>query len=537
MSTQKINGDRALAWGAIEAGVSLTTGYPGSPGTGTFNALAETATEYGHQAEWCPNERVALDMAAGASQGGKRALVCLKSVGMNVALDTLMVLNMTGVYGGLVILLGDDPGAWGSQNEQDTRPISTLAELPMLEPSSPEEGRQMMRWAFEYSETHRAIVIVRIIRSFSVCEEELSPIQAPKTLPAMPPDREPMRWISALRTTPGNHRRLHDTIHKITEEFNDLPFNRVEGTGQKGILAAGFSYSKLQDALQGADTSDLTILKLSVQYPLPPDLIARFLKTCDEILVLEEVDPFLEDGIKTIGYDAGVTPRILGKRTGHIPREGELFRWQIQKALDTFLPGFSPSKRYTQAEWEKEKPFRKAHCAGCPYVEILTAFREEATALGQNPFLAGDPGCVVMAASLLDTKLCMGSSIGVAAGLRKVGVPERTVAILGDSSFYHSSINALIHASATQSDLLMIVLDNGGARTTGGQPTPDRGVPVSGAPGPIVGIRDLAAACGVQSIWTVEENDPDDRMRTIFREALETKNLGLVIVKKPCKPV
>ena len=153
MTLQKIDGNRALAWGAIEAGVSLVTGYPGSPTTGTFQALAESAHEFGHLAEWCLNERMALDIAAGASQGGKRALVCLKSVGMNVALDTLMTLNLTGVHAGLVILLGDDPGAWGSQNEQDTRLLAPLAELPLLEPATPEEGRRMICWAFDFSKT------------------------------------------------------------------------------------------------------------------------------------------------------------------------------------------------------------------------------------------------------------------------------------------------------------------------------------------------------------------------------------------------
>ncbi len=537
MPAQKINGDRSLAWGAIEAGIRMVTGYPGSPGTGTFNALAETARDYGHHAEWCINERIALDMAAGASQGGKRALVCIKSVGMNVALDTLMVLNMTGVHAGLVILMGDDPGAWGSQNEQDTRALGPLAELPMLEPATPGEGRQIVRFAFDLSESLRTVVIIRITRSFSVREEDLSPPSPPRTRPALPPDREPMRWVSSLRNCISNHHRLHQTVRKLADRFDSLPFNRLEGPGPRGILAGGFVYTKLKEALAGADTSNLCILKLGALYPLPGDLIAQFLKTCNEVLVLEEVDPYLEDAVKTVGYDIGATPPILGKRTGHVNWEGELFRWHIQQALDAFIPDFSPTRRYTRAEWEKEKPYRKAYCAGCPYLEILTAFREEAVALGQNPFLAGDPGCVVVAVRHLDTKLCMGSSIGVAAGLEKAGVPERTVAVIGDSSFYHTSINALIHARATGATPLLIVLDNGGSLTTGGQPTPDRGLPLPEKTGPPVGIRDLAAACGVESIWTVEATDPEDRMRAVFREALATDRLALVIVRKPCKHI
>ncbi len=534
---QIIDGERALAWGAIEAGVGVVTGYPGSPGTNTFTAMAEMAKDYGHHAEWCLNERIALDMAAGASQGGARALVCLKSVGMNVALDTLMVLNMTGVHAGLVIVMGDDPGAWGSQNEQDTRALGPLAELPMLEPATPGEGREMMKWAFEYSETLQSIVILRLTRSYSVSTQALSGFQPPAQRPTREPDREPMSWISALRTTEGNHAELHKKIARATAQFSDLFFNRIDGTGKKGIIAAGMVHTKLLDALDGADTDDLSILKLSALYPLPQQLIADFLAGHGEVIVFEEVDPYVEDAIKVIGYDAGFTPPILGKRTGHVASVGELFRWQMQKALDDYLPNFSPTARYTEENWEREKPFRKNHCAGCPFSEIVSALREEAQALGQNPFISADPGCVVMAAPMLDTKLSMGSAIGVACGLSKTDIAERTVAICGDSAFYHGGINALIHARATGATPIVMVLDNGGSHTTGGQTTPDRGVQIDGEAGPQVAMRDLARACGASQVREVRERDTDACMRAVFREALEDPTLNLVIVRKPCREV
>jgi indolepyruvate ferredoxin oxidoreductase alpha subunit len=537
MAAEIYNGDQSIALGAIESGVSVVTGYPGSPGTGTFNTLADTQEVHGHQAEWCPNERIALDIAAGASQGGKRALVCLKSVGMNVALDTLMVLNMTGVHAGLVILLGDDPGAWGSQNEQDTRPVGNLSELPVLEPASPEEGRRMAQWAFEFSEKHRSIVIIRITRSFSVSEEAQPAVTPPKTLPSLPPSREQMRWISSPFNTIQNHRRLHERLAKITTELDASPFNQLIGNGPRGILAGGFVFSKLRDALGGAHQNEVSLLKLSALHPLPAGLITRFMAGCEEILVLEEVDPYLEDAIKTVGYDAGVTPKITGKRTGHVSWEGELFRWQIQNALKNYIPNFLPGREYLQKDWEKEKPARKSHCAGCPYEEIVKALREEAAALGQNPFLTADPGCVVMAAKLLDTKLCMGSSVGAAIGLRKAGVKERTVAFTGDSAFYHSSINGLVHAGATGADLLMIVLDNGGALTTGGQPSPDRAELGANGAGNPVSIENMAKTCGVRQIWTVGPSDSDEQMRSVFRDALSTNGLDLIIIRKQCESV
>lgn len=538
MNLQPINGENAIAWGAIEAGISVVTGYPGSPGTGTFNALAETAEVYGHQAEWCINERIALDIAAGVSQGGKRAFVCLKSVGMNVALDTLMVLNMTGVHAGLVILLGDDPGAWGSQNEQDTRFIAPMAEIPMLEPSTPEEGRGMIKWAFEFSELLCTVVIIRITRSFSLSESLLPPISAPEAKPSLPPDREPMRWISGPSNTVVNHRQVHQKIQQATEQFSHLPFNKIEGSGPKGILASGFAYSKLTEALTGTDTSDLSILKLNALYPLPKGLLTQFLDQCQEILVLEEVDPYLEDAIKAVGYDTGHTPEILGKRTADVNWEGELFRWHIQQALDAYLPDFSPSKRYTEDEWEKEKPARKPYCAGCPYIEILTILRQVAEDLGQNPFLSADPGCAITAAHLLDTKLCMGSAIGTAAGLQKAEIGEPAIAIFGDSAFYHSGLNALVHARATGLNLLMIVLDNGGAVTTGSQSTPNNALSSSDNVGATVSIIDLASTCGVEFIWIIEENDDDEKMGGVFRQALTADaGLNMIVVQKSCKPI
>ena len=534
---QPVNGERALAWGAVEAGVHLITGYPGSPGTHTFNTLAEMSKDHGHITEWCLNERIAIDMAAGASQAGKRALVCLKSVGMNVALDTLMVLNMTGVHAGLVIVMGDDPGAWGSQNEQDTRPLGLLSEVPILEPATPEEGRAMMRWAFEYSEKHRTVIILRITRSYSVTPQDLPPLVPPKQKPVKTPDREPYSFISALRTTEKYHTRLHQKLETITREFSDVPFNNIQGTGKKGIITTGMVHTKLMDALNGANTSGLSILKLGSLYPLPHALIAKFLKTCNEILVLEEVDPYLEDNIKIIGYDAGATPTIKGKRTGHVTWVGELFRWHIQKALDDYIPNFQPAMRYTQNNWEKEKPLRKNHCAGCPFPEILSALREEAQSLGQNPFLSADPGCVVMAAQMLDAKLSMGSSIGVACGYNRAGITERPIAICGDSAFYHGGINALVHARATNATPILIVLDNGGALTTGGQTTPDRGVSLGDQTGPLVTIYNLSLACGASIVREVQENDSESTMRAIFREALQDPTLNVVIVRKACHKV
>jgi indolepyruvate ferredoxin oxidoreductase alpha subunit len=537
MALQNIDGERALAWGAIEAGVSVVTGYPGSPGTNTFTALEEMGKDYGHNTEWCVNERVALDQAAGASQAGRRALVCLKSVGMNVALDTVMVLNMTGVHAGLVMVMGDDPGAWGSQNEQDTRLISPLTELPMVEVSDPIEGRATMKWAFEFSEKHQTIVIIRLTRSYSVSTAEMEGLNPPATRTSLSPAREPYRFISALITVHDSHTRLHGKIKAIGEEFDNSPLNEVWGSGKTGVIATGMVYTKFKEAVEGSDLTGIQALKLNTLYPLPAETIGNFMKSCDRIIVLEEVDPYLEDAIKAIGYDAGATARIHGKRTGHVNWEGELFRWHIQRTISEFVPDFSPNETFTEENWEAERPFRKAHCAGCPYVEVIKAFREVAQELGQNPYLSADPGCVVMAAKYLDTKLCFGSAIGVASGMQAAGVNERTVAICGDSAFYHAAMNGIIQARATDSNTIVMVLDNGGSVTTGGQPTPDRGIKIKDGSGNLVGIKEISAVLGADPIWTVEDEDTDEQMRKTFKEALQNDSFSMIIVKKLCKHV
>ena len=534
---QTIDGEQALAWGAIEAGVSVVTGYPGSPGTNTFLALEKTSKDYGHNTEWCVNERVALDQAAGASQAGKRALVCLKSVGMNVALDTVMVLNMTGAHAGLVILMGDDPGAWGSQNEQDTRAVSTLAELPMVEVSDPGEGRETMKWAFDFSEKHQTLVVVRITRSYSVSTAEIEGLNPPAEKPSLEPARDPFRFISALVTVHESHTRLHAKLDAIESEFETSVLNKLTGSGRIGVVATGMVHTKFLEATEGADLSDVSVLKLNTLYPLPAKTIGGFMASCDRIIVLEEVDPYLEDTIKSIGYDAGATAKVLGKRTGHVNWEGELFRWHIQKTLSKALPSFAPAEAYTEENWEEERPFRKSHCTGCPYVRMIKALRAEAEALGQNPYISADPGCVVTAARYLDAKLSFGSSIGVASGYQAAGVAERTIAITGDSAFYHASINGIIQARASGSDTIVMVLDNGGALTTGGQPTPDGGLPLTGSKGNRVGIREIGAVCGCDPIWEVGRDDTDEQMRETFRKALQNDTFSMIIVRKPCKPV
>ena len=314
-----LNGDQAMAYGAFTSGVRLVASYPGSPGTGTVETLIELAGKGNIHIEWSSNEKVAIEMGIGASIAGRRALVCAKSVGMNLMIDPLMALNLTPLKGGLVILLGDDPGAYGSQNDQDTRQLALMLEMPVLEPASPAEGYAIMREAFAASEKFHSPVIIRETRSFTQQVEEMSVEIVSFSSGPLEFEREPWRFVPVPKNAVEKHRELHARFEQLGYWVDGLSFNQSYGIGSRGILAAGFTYRKLMDVMGNSDHNDFRILKLGVHYPLPQTVIANFLEACDEVLILEENEPFVELQLKALAYDLGSRTKIYGKQSGHAP--------------------------------------------------------------------------------------------------------------------------------------------------------------------------------------------------------------------------
>jgi indolepyruvate ferredoxin oxidoreductase alpha subunit len=534
MPERTLRGDEAIAHGALAAGIKLAASYPGSPATGIVETLIALAPEHGVYVEWSTNERVALELAIGASIAGRRALVCVKNVGMNAIVDPLMTLTLTPVHGGLVILLGDDPGGYGSQNDQDTRPLATMIEMPLLEPSTPAEGYAMMAAAFEASERLRMPVVVRVTRSFTQWSEPVDVAAPPYRQPDLGLVREPWRFVPTPRNVVEKHRALHDRWAAACRWAGALPYCQSSGSGPRGVVAAGFAYHKLRDVLGDHDPAGLRVLKLGVLHPLAEEPVARFLAACDDVLVLEENEPFLEFQLHALAHVHGLPVKIAGKQTGGVPREGELFRWQIQQALERFLPGFTPAREYRQAGEAAERPGREPFCGGCRYGVVVDTLQETAAALGQELVLVGDPGCIVTVADRLDAKYALGSAVAVADGLSKAGARARAVAIFGDSSFFHSMLPGICNAVVNQSDILMIVLDNGATVTTGFQPNPGVGRDALGRPARALSIERIAAACGVEFVRTVAGPDPGPALPALFHEALTHRGLALVVVRTPC---
>jgi indolepyruvate ferredoxin oxidoreductase alpha subunit len=535
MSARWLDGDRALAWGAIVSGVSLVSSYPGSPSSGTVEALIGLADTHGFYVEWSSNEKVALELGIGASIAGLRALVCTKSVGMNVMVDPLMALNLTPVHGGLVILLGDDPGGYGSQNDQDTRPLATLLEMPLIEPASPAEGFALIQEAFAASERLHTPVIVRITRSFAQCEEWIDVPEAPCHQPGLGLAREPWRFVPVPRNVVQKHRELHERLVAIRGWAEQLAFNRKSGEGERAILVAGFAHRKLLDVLGDAPRDGLRVVKLSALSPLPEAFVADAIRDCRELLVLEENEPFLESGLKVLAHDRDLPVKILGKHSGHVAREGELFRWQIKQAVARFLPGFLPSHDYRQEDEAQERPRRENFCAGCRYGPILDALRAAAAELGQELVLVGDPGCLAVVADRLDAKYAIGSAVAVADGLSKAGLVGRAVALFGDSSFFHTSLPAICNAAVNGSDILMVVLDNGATVTSGFQPNPGVGRDARGRPAPRLDMEAIARACGVDFVQTVGPDTLESMLPALFRQVLTKRGLALLILRTICE--
>jgi indolepyruvate ferredoxin oxidoreductase alpha subunit len=531
MSIQTLNGDQAMAFGALSCGIKLVTSYPGSPSSGTVETLISQAKKHKIYVGWSSNEKVAMEMGIGASIAGRRALVCTKSVGLNAMIDPLMALNLTPVHGGLVILLGDDPGGYGSQNDQDSRPLADLLEMPMLEPASPAEGYAMMQEAFSLSEKFNTAVIIRVTRSFVQQEEPVSVSEERYPEANLGLVREPFRFVPVPINAVEKHGDLHRRIEAVSEWADSAPFNRISGAGVKGIISAGFAHRKLLDVVGEENPGEFRLLKLGVLYPLPQNVITQFLQDCDEVLILEEIEPYVETRIKAIAHDAGCLTKIYGKQSRHIGREGELFRWQIQSALAEFIPEFVPKQKYLKRNELEETPKMKDHCADCQYDKVLDRLEEAAESLGQKLMIIGDPGCLVTVAGRLDAKYALGSAVSVADGLSKAGVDERAVALFGDSAFFHSALPAVANAVHNQSNILMVVLDNKATATSGFQVNPGVGRDAMGREVPALDIEQIARACGVKHVYTSGPEDLDSTLKDTFREALSHDELTLIIVR------
>ena len=533
---KEVSGNQLLAHGAMEAGVQFVTGYPGSPSTSVVDALKELAGDQ-LDIEWAINEKSAFYTAFGASLAGMRALLCLKSVGLNVALDSLMVSNLAAGDGGFVILVGDDPGGWGSQNEEDSRLLVAAAEIPLFEPSSLTEAGSLMRYAFDLSEQFRVPVAVRITRAMT----------KERIMAALPPFTEREQREVAFPREPDRFNvlpihvvRMHQRLQATMQEIQALPgqslLNGVEGRASQGVLAAGFAYHRLKEVLDQSNDPPLSILHLSTLNPLPEGQILEFLANLDSLLVLEETAPFIEIQAQALAQRAGLHLPVYGRSSGHLPGAGEIFGLHIVQALKALLPAW-PWPALEQDG--RTMPSRQPLCDDCPYIPTFQALLSVLERHGgRDAFvITGETGCMVRGQlppwELLDAKYGMGSSIGLAAGIARTGVPQKIVALSGDSALLHSGLGELIDAAQAGINLLVVVLANETTALSGGQPHPGTAHDTQGRRRKPVDLYALAQAAGADLVYEV---DPEERTSTeaALEEGLTSDGLAVVIARRAC---
>ena len=534
MAKELLMGNEAIARGALEAGCRVATAYPGTPSSEILYTLSGWAQEGLLYAEWSSNEKVALEVAAGAAYAGARSLVAMKQVGLNVAADPLMSLAYMGVKGGMVIVVADDPGPHSSQNEQDTRAFGRFAQLPVLDPTTVEEAKEMTKVAFTLSEELGLPVILR--PTTRICHATAAvEIQEPEKPQGKPYFEKDPSWVILPAVAIVKHQRLIKLQNEMRERFAGSEFNEITGSGTLGIVASGVGYAYTKEVLERLElTEKIKLCKVGTSYPLPPKLMAEFFRGLEKVLVVEEGSPVLEEQVIEAAWDEGAKFELLGKRTGAVPIAGEFNVDLVGKIIAQFagVEGNFGSKRSVPPQLPVRPPVL---CAGCPHRGSFYAFKRAAR--GMDAVFSGDIGCYTLGAakplSAMDTCLCMGGSITVGSGLA-IADPDRPhVAFIGDSTFFHTGINGLLNAVYNNTNLTIVILDNRTTAMTGHQPHPGLGTRADGVQGPQIDIISLVKAAGVKF---VREVDPYDFKASVevAKEAMAFEGPSVVVMKREC---
>ena len=541
-------GNEAIARGAIEGGVQVAAAYPGTPSSEIMETLASVAKELDIYVEWSANEKVAFEVALAASICGVRAMASMKHVGVNVAHDAIVTASHIGAKGGLVLLEAEDPWMWSSQNEQDNRYIAEQAYLPVLEPSSVQEAKDMMAQAFQLSEDFKHPFIVRSVTRISHARSDvvLGPISRERRKGAFQKDPS---W---LVYTPAGARKnkplMLQRFEEIKRAVSQLPYNRLElaDGASLGLIACGLSYSYTMEALRWLDLEGkVSLLKIGTPHPLPEELIRKLLAAVEQVLVVEELDPFVELHVKALAAEAGLSTPIHGKDL--LPRIGELSTRKVTEAIAKLTNSRLPVDFSKQDQLAKEVapllPLRPpALCPGCPhrasFYAITTAARRVARDRGRNvrPIYPGDIGCYTLGYTppleAVDTTICMGGGFGIANGLAHV-VDAPIVAHLGDSTFFHAGIPALINAVYNKANVTMVVLDNSATAMTGFQPHPGTGYTAMGDKTVQLRPEEVARGCGVKLIKVVDPLEVDEAIRAAER-AIRFDGPSFIVFRRSC---
>ena len=540
-------GNEAIARGAVEAGITLASGYPGTPSSEIGDTLARVAKSLGFHFEWSANEKVALEVAYGASLVNQRAICSMKHVGVNVALDILNPISLRGVKGGLVVVSTDDPSQHSSRTEQDNRWMGKLNDVPVIEPSSPQEVKDLTKYAFMLSEKIKTPVLIRTVTRLSHMRSdvELGEIQKLGREPEF--DWEGFSYrVSGFEKLFRRHKERHEKIDAVEAAFEDAPFNSVKQGDEKiGVLGVGFAYTYVKDAIDNIGVEDkIAWMKLLTSHPTPRKKISQFIENLDTLLIAEEVDPYVELHIKALAKDVNPSLKILGRMDGSLPREGELSHEIIDdKILELLGLEKHASNRDTLEKEKDELLFDRmlTMCAGCPHRSTLYALKQAVKSVKgdlKNVVVNGDIGCYGLAHAppmeFEDTYFAMGASIGVSQGMQQMGVD--TIAWIGDGTFLHAGIPALQNAVHNGAPIKIVVADNKAVAMTGFQTNPQMGRTATGDKVDPIMIEDIARASGVKHVEVVDPYDLE-AAEAAFKRMLKAEGVAMVISRRVCAMV
>ena len=530
-------GNEAIARGAMEAGVAFASTYPGTPSSEISLNFFQMSHECDLYFEYSTNEKVALEVSAAAANCGVRAMCIMKHVGVNVAADALMTLAYVGVKGGLVILTADDPYMFSSQNEQDNRYYAKLSGLPMLEPSSVTEAKEMIPYAFDLSEQLQEPVLFRTTTRINHSSGII-------TLGAMRPrvtkgdfTKDPLNLVTVPAVSRNLHVKLlknYDRAQSIAEES---PYNLTEGQGAWGVVCNGVSYSYVRDSVRELGLEDrIRILRMGFSHPVPVNRIKDFLKGCEKVLVVEEGEPYMEESVKALAQEAGLTLPIQGKSEELFSR---LYEYDPAMVRDNLVRYFGISYQPREPVDTSDVPPIPQRpptlCAGCSHRATFYEVRKAAE--GLETVLPTDIGCYTLGLlpplSSADFLICMGSSVGTAGGFSRV-TDKKVIAFIGDSTFFHSGIPGLINAVFNNHNFTLVILDNGTTAMTGHQPHPGVDMEKLNLDGyRPVSIEAVVRAIGVTHVTVIKPYKVKKSIEAI-REAIQHPGVSVVISQETC---
>jgi len=530
-------GDEAIIHGALESGVSFVSGYPGCPSAEIGDEFLKIAKDMGVYAEWSTNEKVALEAAIGASFSGLKSLVNMKSFGINVCSDSLLPLAYTGTKAGMVIVVADDPSGWSSaQSEQDSRGYAYLSHIPMLEPADPQEAKDFTKLGYEISEKFNIPVILRITTRVA---HQRMPVDVEDRKPAVKQTGEFISNTHQFVTMPPRvlemKKELLKKIEKIKDYADKSEMNKISnGRGMKdfGIIVSGVSYFHFLESQKELGL-DLPVLKLGFFYPLPEDKIKRFIKSFKKVLVIEELNGYIEKEIKVIAKDANLKLEVFGKDV--LTEIGELNVEKILIALSKITGEKIKVENSLKIENCKLKiPRRTARlCEGCPYWHVFPTLKKIAP---KGTVFGGDIGCYMIAGlpphNMQDYLFSMGAGTGISHGVKK-STNQKVISLIGDATFFHSGIPGIINTVYNKSNPLIIVLDNRITAMTGHQVNPGMGKNLMGEDIEMLKIEDIVKACGVKNVKVIDQGIPGE-LENAVKEFLDKDEVSVIVCRRIC---